>query len=453
MYTSPVLELIQTQKDKRKFLLVPRSNASSSSEMTNKNYDHPPPVQTEINHKWHPLEPDSVTWTKVEVSGNNKAQQHPSQEEWPHEIPFLDRSSPLRCRLLILCALTSILFATMLLRLVYFHALDISSAELCSIKVAESHPQMAPYFTPLTSPSSAISNDNDSYLAVGGPRREKMHFSRTRRQLPQCIIIGVRKCGTRALLEFLNLHQRIQKAAVEMHFFDDDQRYRLGLEWYRKRMPYSFADQITVEKSPAYFVTPAVPERIKAMNSSVKLLLIVRDPVTRTISDYAQIHSNKLTKGKPHEPFEAFALTPDGQVNTQYRAIQISIYVKYLKMWFDVFGREQIHIVDGDQLVDDPYPELQKIEDFLRLEHRITRENFYFNKTKGFFCLRNETTEKCLGDTKGRKHPQVPAHVVHKLRQFFQPYNQHFYDKFIVIYCWINKSMVIVVYLHTVFDK
>ena len=32
----------------------------------------------------------------------------------------------------------------------------------------------------------------------------------TKRRLPQCIIIGARKCGTRALLEFLNLHPQIQ---------------------------------------------------------------------------------------------------------------------------------------------------------------------------------------------------------------------------------------------------
>lgn len=74
----------------------------------------------------------------------------------------------------------------------------------------------------------------------------------------QCLIIGVRKCGTRALLEMLNLHPRIQKAAGEVHFFDRDENYIKGLEWYRKKMPHSFRGQITIEKSPSYFVTPEV---------------------------------------------------------------------------------------------------------------------------------------------------------------------------------------------------
>lgn len=56
----------------------------------------------------------------------------------------------------------------------------------------------------------------------------------------------------------LYLHPRIQKAAGEVHFFDRDENYNRGLEWYRKKMPYSFRGQITIEKSPSYFVMPEV---------------------------------------------------------------------------------------------------------------------------------------------------------------------------------------------------
>lgn len=56
----------------------------------------------------------------------------------------------------------------------------------------------------------------------------------------------------------LYLHPSIQKAAGEVHFFDRDENYLKGLEWYRKKMPHSFSGQITIEKSPSYFVTPEV---------------------------------------------------------------------------------------------------------------------------------------------------------------------------------------------------
>lgn len=127
----------------------------------------------------------------------------------------------------------------------------------------------------------------------------KMHFHKTGRRLPQALIVGVRKCGTRALLEMLFLHPRIQKAAGEVHFFDRDENYARGLDWYRKKMPYSFRGQITIEKSPSYFVTPEVPERVRAMNASIKLMMIVRDPVTRAISDYTQLKSHAATAAIP----------------------------------------------------------------------------------------------------------------------------------------------------------
>ena len=51
------------------------------------------------------------------------------------------------------------------------------------------------------------------------------------RRLPQAIIIGVKKCGTRALLEYLRIHPDIKAPGPEPHFFD--RNYHLGLDWYR----------------------------------------------------------------------------------------------------------------------------------------------------------------------------------------------------------------------------
>ena len=41
-----------------------------------------------------------------------------------------------------------------------------------------------------------------------------------KRRLPDAVIIGVRKCGTRALLTFLNRHPSVRAAGKEIHYFD-----------------------------------------------------------------------------------------------------------------------------------------------------------------------------------------------------------------------------------------
>lgn len=272
----------------------------------------------------------------------------------------------------------------------------------------------------------------------------KIRYHHTKRCLPQALIIGVRKGGTRALLEFLNLHPDIQAQKREMHFFDQDQSYNKGLEWYRKKMPYSFKGQITIEKTPAYFTTELVPERVYQMNSSLLLLLVVRDPVERAISDYTQIHANKLYKHRPHEPFEKLVLDEQGDIRRSYAAIRRSIYHRHLHRWLEFFPLKQLHFVSSEMLVTDPVHELGRVESFLGLRHVLDDDFFYFNVTKGFYCIRKplpsssaavavgrhkgKTKEKCLADSKGRTHPHVDKQVVRKMRQFFAPHNAKFFE-------------------------
>ena len=250
------------------------------------------------------------------------------------------------------------------------------------------------------------------------------HVKGQKRRLPQAIIIGVRKCGTRALLEMLKMHPQIAAASEEVHYFDNN--YDRGQEWYRRRMPFSYPDQITIEKSPAYFITPQAPERVKKMSKDVKLLIIVRDPTTRAISDYTQIWTSKNQKGKDYKTFEEQAMK-NGEVNSSYKALQISIYNQHIKRWLEHFPRRQMHFIDGGKLISNPYPEVKEVERFLGLSDYITSDNFFLNKTRGFYCLRSEKVNKCLSESKGREHPEVSTYVLEKLREFFRPYNKAFF--------------------------
>lgn len=165
--------------------------------------------------------------------------------------------------------------------------------------------------------------------------------------------MGVRKCGTRALIEFLNIHPNIHKAIDEVHFFDDNHKFGLGLEWYRRQMPvvgkgsdrgnggafkYSQND-VVIEKTPAYFITDQAPERIYSMNSSIKIIVIVRDPVTRLVSDYTQIASKKGGEGERQalvESFEDAVLLRNGRINANYKAVRISMYSAHFAKWMKV---------------------------------------------------------------------------------------------------------------------
>ncbi|XP_062399933.1 heparan sulfate (glucosamine) 3-O-sulfotransferase 1-like 2 [Sardina pilchardus] len=264
----------------------------------------------------------------------------------------------------------------------------------------------------------------------------------TAQRLPGAIIIGVRKGGTRALLEMLNLHPDVEVAKAEVHYFNLDENYRRGLDWYRAQMPFTLPGQLTVEKTPGYFAAPLAPERAWQMNPAVRLLLIVRDPAERLVSDYTQVLHNRLQRHKPYQPLEELLLLDDDidddggggndrrarRIDPGYKALQRSLYHVHFQRWLEHFPREQIHVVDGEALVRDPYPELRKAELFLELPPRIRPSNFYFNTTKGFYCLVSAGHDKCLDESKGRPHAPLSQRAFHKLCRFLREPNKRFFD-------------------------
>ncbi|XP_075686480.1 uncharacterized protein LOC142655794 [Rhinoderma darwinii] len=247
------------------------------------------------------------------------------------------------------------------------------------------------------------------------------------KKLPQAIIIGVKKGGTRALLEALRAHPDVRAVGVEPHFFD--RNYEKGLEWYRDLMPRTVEGQITMEKTPSYFVTNEAPQRIHSMAKDTKLIVVVRNPVTRAISDYTQTLSKK-----PEIPtFEvlAFKNRTLGLIDASWSALRIGIYALHLESWMQYFPLSQILFVSGESLISNPAEELAKVQDFLGLQRIITDKHFYFNKTKGFPCLKKpEDTgaPRCLGKSKGRTHPKIDPDVIKRLRKFYKPFNAMFYQ-------------------------
>ncbi|XP_026986897.1 heparan sulfate glucosamine 3-O-sulfotransferase 3B1 [Sagmatias obliquidens] len=274
----------------------------------------------------------------------------------------------------------------------------------------------------------AASQEEQSPEAPDSPSPISSFFSGSgSKQLPQAIIIGVKKGGTRALLEFLRVHPDVRAVGAEPHFFD--RSYDKGLAWYRDLMPRTLEGQITMEKTPSYFVTREAPARISAMSKDTKLLVVVRDPVTRAVSDYTQT----LSKRPDIPSFEslAFRNRTAGLVDRAWSAIQIGLYAEHLERWLRHFPARQLLFVSGERLVRDPAGELGRVQDFLGLKRIISDKHFYFNQTKGFPCLKKAEGSgrpHCLGKTKGRPHPEIDGHVLRRLRDFYRPFNRKFYQ-------------------------
>ncbi|KAK3532203.1 hypothetical protein QTP86_009482 [Hemibagrus guttatus] len=194
-------------------------------------------------------------------------------------------------------------------------------------------------------------------------------------------------------------------------------------------MPSTLEGQITMEKTPSYFVTNSAPKRIHTMAKDIKLIIVVRNPVTRAISDYTQT----LSKRPEIPTFEvlAFKNRTLGLIDASWSALRIGIYALHLENWLQYFPLSQMHFVSGERLITDPAGEMTKVQDFLGLKRIVTDKHFYFNKTKGFPCLKkpeDSSTPRCLGKSKGRTHPKIEPDVIRRLHKFYKPFNNMFYQ-------------------------
>lgn len=256
-----------------------------------------------------------------------------------------------------------------------------------------------------------------------------LHSDDKRRHFPHCLVIGVRKGGTSALRDFIALHPDIKAPRSEPGFFFNDITYQKGLEYYRSCLPPTKKNQISIEKSAEYFTSPNVPERVHAFNSSIKLILIVRDPFRRTVSDYMflQRYNRKDWCVEKQYSFEDLVYNETtGRINTKWGCLKRSVYFYWYQEWLKFFPRKQIMVIDGDTFMkNNPGRELTKVEKFLGIQPLLDKSRFYLNETKGFYCVKDLG---CLQETKGHQPFVVSPELETKIRDYFRPYNQEFYE-------------------------
>lgn len=79
--------------------------------------------------------------------------------------------------------------------------------------------------------TTALEREHQDFSTTDSDLRVNCTMDYGEKKLPQAIIIGVKKGGTRALLEALRVHPDVRAVGNEPHFFD--RNYEKGLDWYR----------------------------------------------------------------------------------------------------------------------------------------------------------------------------------------------------------------------------
>jgi hypothetical protein len=151
--------------------------------------------------------------------------------------------------------------------------------------------------------------------------------------LPTFLGIGVQRGGSTWLHTLLAGHPDVYMPTrrKEIRFFD--RYYENGLGWYESFFcPPEDANKYKAigEISPEYYECEECPERIYNTLPEIKMIMMLRHPISRAYSQYGFNVQRRNFKGS----FENF-------LATRPRALEKGFYSRYLKNYLRYFDRKQ----------------------------------------------------------------------------------------------------------------
>lgn len=209
--------------------------------------------------------------------------------------------------------------------------------------------------------------------------------------LPNLFVPGASKSGTTTLHHYLNQHPDIWMSAdKETCFFSDDERYITGKKYYFSLFEKGRECIYRGESSTGYMVQPQAIARIKKDTVNPKFIFILRNPIDRVFSHYNWLVGN----GFEHRSFEqAFLSNIHQEISfstSEPYYYHYSCYGKWLSMYYEAFGAENIHIITLEDLKKDPIKTLNTCFEFLNLSaihqfHKIKLNKTIILKNPGFY--------------------------------------------------------------------
>lgn len=197
---------------------------------------------------------------------------------------------------------------------------------------------------------------------------------------PDFFVVGAFKSGSTALYEQLRRHPQIfMPFHKEPLYFGDDLTRRYGrftevdyLHLFNGARP----GQRVGEASTWYLYSTSAAREIKAFSPDAQILVVLRNPVDVMYAQHNQLIFNVIEDITDFE--QALAAEPDrragrrlppGPINVENLFYRHSVlFSEQLERYFDVFGRDRVHVMLNDDLRRDGAAVMHDALEFLGVD-------------------------------------------------------------------------------------
>jgi hypothetical protein len=263
------------------------------------------------------------------------------------------------------------------------------------------------------------------------------------RVLPDFLIIGCKKGGTTSLMNWLVEHPDVARMYPSFqrrkspHYFDIN--YAKGQAWYRAHFPTRRAldraerstgrRPIVGEASPYYMFHPAAPERVAETLPGVRLIALLREPVSRAYSNYW----DRVATGNEDLPsFEAAIDAEEERLqgvtaerlrdpayysydHDHHSYLARGRYLEHLQPWLDGYDKDRLLVLPAEQMFTDPQATFETVQRFLGLP---------------------VTTVTLRPRNERRGYPPINDQTRARLAEYYEPYNRSLFDVLGTKFAW-----------------
>lgn len=210
--------------------------------------------------------------------------------------------------------------------------------------------------------------------------------------------VGAAKAGTTSLHDLLALQENVSlPQRKETNFFSIGIHGRpefsgpLDKTSINDTTVTSFADyendfensaaSLNGEICPSYAL-PGTAKNIHSHNPDAKIIILLRDPVSRAFSNYQHL----VRDGRETLPFEQALAAEDHRLASGWEWFwglkRNSLYCAVVKEYLELFGKQQVKIVIFEDFISNQKSELQAIAEFIGLDSDSIRfEDIFSNKS------------------------------------------------------------------------
>lgn len=210
------------------------------------------------------------------------------------------------------------------------------------------------------------------------------------RVVPNFYVAGTQRGGTTSLFIYLLRHELVHgpRRAKGVHYFDTN--YDKSDAWYISNFPRAsvIAEQREAhgvepavgEGAPYYMFGPTIPARIHAVNPDARFILILREPLDRAISHHNHEVRREFETLGLEEAFGAEESRLAGEVDKlladptyiskphiHHAYLSRGKYAEQITRYFDLFGRDQVLVLDSSAMSENAEATVRRATDFLGL--------------------------------------------------------------------------------------